>query len=308
MSSQGAQFDTDTRPMKLSSADKPMTAGETGLLDVECPWVIEFRIPGTISTLQVRIGDSMVVGRADSASGFVPDVDLSSLNAFVNGVSRQHALITIQDQRMMITDLYSTNGTRINNNECNPGEAYRLRHGSELTVGKLCFQVSFAVVPMLTDTQRTSPLKKKTALPILIGDRKQVLVVEDDDAVGNVYRIALEFAGYTVTVVSEAAKALAAFSQRMPDVIILDLMLPDTNGLDLARYLRKQKAARHIPVLVVSGAMGGFQMNQALEAGANAFMGKPVAVEELLKAVENIIKVSASGFGLGAPSGESSSS
>jgi CheY-like chemotaxis protein len=305
MSSQATQFDGDTRHVKLAISDKAMSASETGPLDLERSWVIEFRKPETTSTLQVRIGDSMVVGRSDSASGFVPEVDLSSLEAFANGVSRKHASLTIREQRVMITDLYSTNGTRINNNVCNPGEAYRLRHGNELTLGKLRLQVSFAVVPMLTDTQRTSPLEKKNALPILSGDGRRVLVVEDDDAVGNVYRMALEFAGYKVTLVNDATQALAVFFQRMPDVIILDLMLPDVNGLDLARYIRKQKTPRSIPMLVVSGAIGGFQMHQALEAGANAFMGKPVAVEELLKAVENAVKVGASGFGPVAPSGES---
>ena len=308
MSSQSAQFDGDTRYMKLSLPGKPITASETGPLDLERSWVIEFRIPGTTSTLQVRIGDSMVVGRGDSTSGFVPEVDLSSLEALEKGVSRKHALLTIRDQRVMITDLSSTNGTRINKIECTPGVAYRLRHGSELTVGKLRLQVSFAVVPTLTDTQRTSPLQKKNALPILSGDGKRVLVVEDDAAVGKVYRLALEAAGYKVTLVNDAAGALAVVLQQMPDVIILDLMLPDMNGLDLARFIRKQKTPRPIPLLVVSGAIGGFQMNQALEEGADAFMGKPVAVEELLKAIENVVKVGASGLGVVAPTGESATS
>jgi two-component system KDP operon response regulator KdpE len=68
-------------------------------------------------------------------------------------------------------------------------------------------------------------------------------------------------------------------------------MLPDMNGLDLVRYVRKQHGQTHVPMLVVSGATGGFQMNRALEAGADVFLGKPVAVDELVQAVSTAIKV-----------------
>jgi DNA-binding response OmpR family regulator len=125
------------------------------------------------------------------------------------------------------------------------------------------------------------------------GNGKRVLVIEDDHDVGNVFRMALEYAGYKVLLVNDVTKALGVVFQGMPDAIILDLMLPDMNGLDLVRYVRKQKTPKHIPMLVVSGAIGGFQMNQALAAGADAFMGKPVAVEELVQAVGNAVKLGA---------------
>jgi len=191
----------------------------------------------------------------------------------------------------MVRDLNSTNGTRLNNVLCKPGEEYRLRHGNELTLGTLRLQVSFAVVPALTDTQRVGATTKETAHPSASGNGKRILVIEDDNDVGNVFRMALEYAGYKVLLVNDVTKALGVVFQGMPDAIILDLMLPDMNGLDLVRYVRKQKTQKHIPMLVVSGAIGGFQMNQALAAGADAFLGKPVAVEELVQAVANAVKV-----------------
>src|SRR5690606_34089063 len=112
---------------------------------------------------------------------------------------RKHALITIKDQRLMIRDLNSTNGTRLNNAPCVPGEEYRLRHGNELVLGMLKLQVSFAVVPALTDTQRVAARKdavenllQSWTQPISIGTGKQLLVIEDDPAVGSVFRAALE--------------------------------------------------------------------------------------------------------------------
>src|SRR5690606_40712434 len=62
--------------------------------------------------------------------------------------------------------------------------------------------------------------------------------------------------------------------------IILDGMLPDMNSLDLVRYVRKQELQRHVPILVVSDAKAGYQMNQVLNAGADAFLGKPIARSE----------------------------
>jgi CheY-like chemotaxis protein len=291
MVTETSQFDDSTRSRRLLTSDKPLTAGVTGPLDLERPWVIELRVPGTLFTLQARIGDSMVIGRADHASGFTPEVDLSPFDALINGVSRKHAAIAIRNQRLMIADLNSVNGTRLNDVICKPGEAYRLRHGSEVMFGKLRLQVSFAVVPVLTDTQNARPQNKKFIASTLSGDDRRVLVVEDDNAVGNVYRMALEYVGYKVTLVTDATKALGFVCQKMPDVIILDLMLPGMSGLDFVRYIRQQKTPQHIPILVVSGASGGFQMNQVMSAGADAFLGKPVAVEELLQTVENAKKV-----------------
>ncbi len=262
----------------------PALPNSTGPLDQHRPWVIEFRVVGTASTMQVRVGNTMVIGRGDNASGFTPEVDLTSFDAFAKGVSRKHALITIKDQRLMVRDLNSTNGTRLNNVLCKPGEEYRLRHGNELMLGTLRIQVSFSVVPAVTDTQTTPELESTAAaLPLINGNGKRVLVVEEDNDVGLVFRVALECAGYKVTLVNDVTKALGVIFQAMPDAIVLDLLVPDTNGLDLVRYVRKQKTQQRIPMLVISSSVGGFQMNQALAAGADAFIGKPIAVDELVQ-------------------------
>ncbi len=291
MELESSQFDESTRPMRLPTTEPLLPVGVSGPLDLERPWVIEFRSPGTLATLQARIGDSMIIGRSDRSRGFIPEVDLSSFDALANGVSRKHAAIAIRNQRLMIADLNSVNGTRLNDVLCKPGEAYRLKHGSEIMFGKLRLQVAFAVVPALTDTQNVRPRIENLTPSIMSGSDRCVLVVEDDYDVGNVYRMALEYVGYTVALVDDATKALGFVCQKIPDAIILDLMLPGMSGLDFVRYFRRQKTPRHIPLLVVSGASGGFQMNQVLNAGADSFLGKPVAVEQLLQAIENAIKV-----------------
>src|SRR5690606_1098067 len=77
--------------------------------------------------------------------------------------------------------------------------------------------------------------------PKLAGQGKRILIIEDDQAVGEIFRLALEQEGYAVTVVNDVTKALGVVFQGMPDAIVLDLLVPDANGLDLVRYVRKQK-------------------------------------------------------------------
>lgn len=285
----------NTRHLELPAAvqNAPALPNTTGPLDQKLPWVVEFRVVGTASTVHARVTETMMLGRSDAQTGVKPEVDLTPFDAFTKGVSRKHAMITVKNERLMIQDLHSTNGTRLNNVLCKPGEEYRLRHGNEIMLGTVRLQVSFAVVPTLTDTQRVAARPKALVgmtFPSKSGDGKNVLIIEDDYDTGNVFRSALEQAGYKVVLVNDVTKALGVVFQGMPDAIILDWMLPDMNGLDLVRYVRKQKTARHVPMLVVSGAQAGYQMNQALAAGADAFLGKPIAVEELVQAIGNAIQ------------------
>lgn len=285
MNPEASQPQINTRHLEQPVETAPAKPSQTGPLDLKRPWVVEFRVVGTASTIQARVGDSMVIGRSDATTGFKPEVDLSAFDAFAKGVSRKHALITIKDQRLMVRDLNSTNGMRLNNAVCKPGEEYRLRHGNELMLGTLRLQVSFAVVPAVTDTQRVAPMNKADLRQFISGNGKRVLVIEDDDDVGNVFRMALESAGYSVMLVPDVTKALGVVFQGMPDAIVLDMMVSEMTGLDLVRYVRKQKTSRHIPMLVVSSAVGGYHASQAISAGADAFLGKPVAVEELVQSV-----------------------
>lgn len=268
------------------------TRSVTGPLDRSVPWVIELRVVGTASTVQVQVHDEMIIGRRDSDLGVYPEIDLSEFQSLHYGVSRRHAMICVQEGRLHVRDLGSTNGTQINGQLCEANRDYRLRHNDELTVGRLRMQISFAVVPShennTRDEKPTAPLDIQKS-----GAGQRVLIIEDDADVGGVFSIALQQAGYRVTVAGDVASGLAAYSNTPPDVLILDLMLPDMNGLELLRYLRKQRSPRHIPTLVVSGQTAGYKQQLALEAGADQFLGKPIAVEDLVKAVGTAIGVSA---------------
>lgn len=274
-----------TKPEQTKYLGEPANKGAamprrvTGPLDEVLPWVIEFRVVGTASTIQVRVSEMMSIGRADPDNGYEPDINLTPYSAHMMGVSRNHAVIMAKDNSIVIQDIGSANGTRLNGYILTRNQSYRLRHGDELTFGQLTVQVLFAVVP-LVKAKRPGD----TVIPA-IGKGRHVLVVEDDTDVASVFGMILEQAGFHVTITHTGVAALSLLDKEIPDAVVLDLMLPDMDGLDLATYIRKKETdGVHIPVVVVSGATGGFQMHKALEAGVDLFLGKPVGVDELIDA------------------------
>ncbi|NWG17530.1 MAG: response regulator [Chloroflexi bacterium] len=277
--------DRETRYLDRPRTDTPTPLRATGPLDEELPWVIEFRVVGTASTIQIQVQEAMTIGRSDPQRGVYPDVDLAPHGAQHRGVSRQHAVVVAKDNRILVKDLGSVNGTRLNGRMMVSEQEYRLRHGDELEVGEMKLQVRFAVVPTVSGTHGDT--LNHAAIPV-IGKGQQVLVVEDDEDVGKVFSIALEHAGFRVSVVNSVVSALGFVSHQLPDAIVLDLMLPDMSGLDLLRYVRKE-FKKHIPMIVVSGATGGFQANQAKDIGADIFLGKPISVEDLVRAVASFL-------------------
>lgn len=269
----------------LAEAVKALKAAsprpKTGPLDL-APWVMELRVVGTPVTIQVNVKDHMLIGRADSDRGIAPEIDLTEPDGMGKGVSRRHASILIHDERVYIRDLGSTNGTYLNGVPCEPLREYRLRHGDELALGKLRLQLMFSVVPA---KDMTATGLKRLEIPHL-GKGERVLVVESDSGVGAVVRMALERAGFLPVLVDGVTGALESAAATLPQVVIVDMMLSEMNALDLVRHLRKQPGGQNIGIIVTSSATGGFQMNQAIEAGADRFLGKPVALDELVRVVD----------------------
>ena len=291
MKSKTSKLTNLTRPLGLSHDEKHVLTRPTGPLEQGLPWVIELRIVGTASTVQTQVQDEMLLGRADVEREIIPEIDLTPFGAAALGVSRKHAVILVKQERLGVKDLGSMNGTRLNGALCEADQEFRLHHGDELWLGKLRLQVLYTVVPVVDAKLQTGETPPTPLQVAKSGKGRHVLVIEDDPDVGEVFLLALENAGYTVAVVETVSKALSVVFQKLPDLIILDLLLPDMNGLDLIRYIRKQHPDRHVPMLVVSGASGGFQMNRALEAGADGFLSKPVAVDELVNAVNSAVGV-----------------
>lgn len=116
---------------------------------------------------------------------------------------------------------------------------------------------------------------------------QRVLIVDDEPQILRALRATLHGAGYTVDVAATAEEALTAAAARPPEAVILDLVLPDGNGTDVCRELRKWSDA---PVIVLSAVGEERQKIAALDAGADDYVTKPFSVDELLARLRAVLR------------------
>ncbi|WP_082575764.1 response regulator [Arthrobacter sp. Soil762] len=117
--------------------------------------------------------------------------------------------------------------------------------------------------------------------------RTSVLVVDDDPHLLKALRITLQAHGYAVESASDGGTALRAVSHRPPDVMILDLGLPDLDGAEVLRELRRWS---NLPVLVLSARHGSSDKVDALDAGADDYITKPFGLDELLARLRALLR------------------
>jgi two-component system KDP operon response regulator KdpE len=119
------------------------------------------------------------------------------------------------------------------------------------------------------------------------GHRTSVLVVDDDPHLLKALRITLQAHGYAVDTAADGGTALRAASSRPPDLMVLDLGLPDLDGADVLRELRRWSS---LPVLVLSARHGSSDKVDALDAGADDYITKPFGLDELLARLRALLR------------------
>ena len=107
----------------------------------------------------------------------------------------------------------------------------------------------------------------------------RVLVVEDDPGSAKLAALLLTKAGAEVSTAGDASAALSALAAPVPDLIVLDLVLPDTSGFALARALQQDPRTREVAIVAVSALNGPTTQRAALEAGCVAYLHKPIDSE-----------------------------
>jgi len=115
----------------------------------------------------------------------------------------------------------------------------------------------------------------------------RVLVIDDDPHLLKALRITLAAHGYAVDTAADGASALAAAARQAPDLLVLDLGLPDMDGTDVLRNLRRWSEA---PVLVLSARHGSPDKVGALDAGADDYITKPFGLDELLARLRALLR------------------
>lgn len=114
-----------------------------------------------------------------------------------------------------------------------------------------------------------------------------VLVIEDDEAISDLLRRGLTYEGYRVTVAHDGNAGLLASRDAPPDLVILDLMLPGMDGLEVCRRLR---AADEVPILILTARGTVNDRIDGLDSGADDYMVKPFSIDELLARVRALLR------------------
>jgi two-component system alkaline phosphatase synthesis response regulator PhoP len=118
-----------------------------------------------------------------------------------------------------------------------------------------------------------------------------VLLVDDDEKVRELVRVNLEFEGYTVREAGSAQQGLEAIAEAKPDLVLLDVMMPQVDGWEMLRQIQDQYGAGAIPVIMFSGQADEAVQTQAASVGAHAFVGKPFDLQQLIDQTKQIAPV-----------------
>jgi len=118
----------------------------------------------------------------------------------------------------------------------------------------------------------------------------QVLVVEDESAIAELISINLRHAGYEVTIAANADQAQREVDGMLPDLVILDWMLPGQSGLALARRWRSEARTRELPIIMLTARSDETDKVSGLDAGADDYLTKPFSTHELLARMRAVLR------------------
>ena len=117
-----------------------------------------------------------------------------------------------------------------------------------------------------------------------------IYVVEDDENIREIETIALKNSNYLVKAFGRASEFYRALDDILPDLVLLDVMLPDENGCEIVKRLRSQSQTRRLPVIMVTAKTSEMDMVKGLDDGADDYIKKPFSVMELLSRVKALLR------------------
>jgi CheY-like chemotaxis protein len=130
---------------------------------------------------------------------------------------------------------------------------------------------------MTTRSDRTKPL---------------VLVADDDPDILTLVTLRLQKSGYGVVTATDGVEALAALGKHGPDLAIVDVRMPNMDGLELIRRIRSDEATAKLPVIALSANVRDVNLSQGFEAGADEYVKKPFSPSQLIELVEQKLAAS----------------
>lgn len=123
-----------------------------------------------------------------------------------------------------------------------------------------------------------------------MSSKSKILIVDDEKNIVEAVRYNLEKDGFRTVVATDGARALELARRELPDLILLDWMLPEVEGLDVCRTLKQETATRHIPIIMLTVRSSETDKVLGLEMGADDYVTKPFSPRELLARVKALLR------------------
>ena len=117
-----------------------------------------------------------------------------------------------------------------------------------------------------------------------------IYIVEDDESIREIESIALKNSNYIVSAFENAKEFYKKMDELVPDLILLDVMLPDESGYDIVRKLRKRPATQDIPIIMVTAKTTEMDMIKGFDGGADDYIKKPFSIMELITRVKALLR------------------
>ncbi len=117
-----------------------------------------------------------------------------------------------------------------------------------------------------------------------------IYIVEDDCNIREIETIALKNSGYSVKAFETAIEFYKKVEEHIPDLVILDIMLPDESGYDIVKKIRKQPTTKKLPVIMVTAKAQEIDMIKGLDDGADDYIKKPFSIMELISRVKALLR------------------
>jgi two-component system phosphate regulon response regulator PhoB len=120
-------------------------------------------------------------------------------------------------------------------------------------------------------------------------NEKTVMIIEDEEDAAELFAEMMRVSGYRVVKTSKSAPAIEMMTAEKPDVILLDIMMPEVSGLDILRQMRSDPMLANIPVVIITAKGMPADIKNGMEAGASTYLTKPVGFLDLKEAVERAL-------------------
>jgi CheY-like chemotaxis protein len=118
---------------------------------------------------------------------------------------------------------------------------------------------------------------------------KSVLIVDDNEYLREIFAAILRFSGYEIVEAASGTEAIEKAASAKPHLILLDLALPDMNGIDVARSIKRNQRSTHIPIIACSAFSTGEEREDSLAAGIVDYLQKPISSQVLKAKIEKFI-------------------